>query len=618
MVRPRLSTDADKALSPVVVAGMHRSGTSLAASIVAAGGVRMGKRLLAADRNNRHGYTEDLDFLELNREVLAATTPTDDGGHPDWGWTEHDRRRRDGTDAFAARARELIAARTAAGGRWGWKDPRTTLLLDFWHPLLEDPVYLSVYRPPWGVADSMQRLGAGVFLSNPGYALAIWASYNDHLLDFHQRHADRSLLVSADAIVSEPARFGELLEERLGIRVPTERLTALIDADALVQVGTGDPLAALVDAVHPAASDLLRRLDTAADLPTQRAWPAAGPRFRGSPESRTPKLAVVIPCFNQGETLIETIASVERCTEAVELVIVNDGSDDPVTLKALEALRSRGYVVHDQANAGVAAARNAGVAQTRAAAVLPVDADNRLSPGFIEQAIAVLEASPEVGVVYGNRREFGLRDGVVDVPDFDLPRLLTYNFIDACAVVRRTAWDAAGGYDTTAPVAGWEDWEFWIAVAERGWGFEHVPAPGFEYRVRPDSMIAGTAAPEARRRLYDHVIGRHEKLYGEHLAEILMGAQTMASDLSALARDQERLHRELGPRDQEAEGLHHEIAARVEELRVLHREIATRDEEIRTLHSEVAIRDDEVRRLHREVAIRDEQIARAAGQEHAS
>jgi glycosyltransferase involved in cell wall biosynthesis len=552
--------------SPVVVAGMHRSGTSLAASIIAAGAVRMGDRLLEADRNNRHGYTEDLDFLELNRAVLAATTPTDDGGHPDWGWTEHDRRRPAGSDAFATRASELIAARTRTGERWGWKDPRTTLLLDFWHPLLDDPVYLAVYRSPWDVADSMQRMGAEVFLRNPGYGLAIWSYYNRHLLDFHLRHRDRSLLVSADALVGEPARFGELLEERLGVHVPEDRLASLVDPAALACTPPGDPLAALIDAVHPGASDLLRRLDTAADLAAERVWPATGPRFDASPTSPAARLAVVIPCFNQGETLIEAIASVERSPEELELVVVNDGSDEPATLDVLDALRARGYAIHDQANTGVAAARNAGVAHTRAAAVLPLDADNRLCPDFIAGALAVLEASPAVGVVYGNRREFGLRDGVVDVPPFDLPTLLTYNFIDACAVVRRTAWEAARGHDATAPISGWEDWEFWIAVAERGWAFHHLPATAFEYRVRPDSMVAGTTSPDARRRLYDHVIARHDALYREHLAEILMRGQSAAGDLVSIARDRDRLHGEIALRDEEIRQLHEDVAIRDEEI----------------------------------------------------
>jgi GT2 family glycosyltransferase len=447
-------------------------------------------------------------------------------------------------------------------------------------------------------------MGAEVFLGNPGYALAIWCYYNHRLLDFHLRHRDRSLLVSSDAVVREPARLSDLLEERIAVSVPKDLLQSLVKDSALQLTAPGDPLEALVEAVHPAASDLLRELDAAADLGPSAVRAPAGSRSGGRSKPVTPRLAVVIPCFNQGETLIEAIASAERSTEDLELIIVDDGSDEPATLKALDALRRRGYAIHDQANAGVAAARNAGVARTRAAAVLPLDADNRLCPGFVEKALAVLEASPEVGVVYGNRQEFGLRDGVVDVPPFDLPTLLTYNFIDACGVVRRTAWEAAGGYDTTAPVPGWEDWEFWIAIAEHGWAFRHVPAAGFEYRVRPDSMVTGTTGLDARRRLYRHVIARHEPLYREHLAEVLMRGQSLASELFSTARAQERVHSEVASRD--------------EETRQLHREVGVRDQEIRRLHEEVRVRDEEIRRLHREVGVRDEEIQRARTPDHMS
>ncbi|HEX9941494.1 MAG TPA: hypothetical protein VGG03_05740 [Thermoanaerobaculia bacterium] len=73
--------------STIVVAGMHRSGTSLVASILAAFGISMGEQRIA-DQNNPRGYFEDLDFLALDRHMLVEATLPDDGGHRDWGWTE--------------------------------------------------------------------------------------------------------------------------------------------------------------------------------------------------------------------------------------------------------------------------------------------------------------------------------------------------------------------------------------------------------------------------------------------------------------------------------------------------------------------------------------------------
>ena len=110
----------------------------------------MGEALLAADAHNRPGYFEDLRFLDLNRRILAAAVPARRQGHADWGWT------RDmdaiGVDAglldpFVARADALVARRSARRC-WGWKDPRTSVLLDFWDARLADARYVFVYRAP--------------------------------------------------------------------------------------------------------------------------------------------------------------------------------------------------------------------------------------------------------------------------------------------------------------------------------------------------------------------------------------------------------------------------------------------------------------------------------------
>ncbi|MEO1087367.1 MAG: sulfotransferase family protein, partial [Acidobacteriota bacterium] len=57
-------------------------------SIMAASGVHVGESLVPADQHNRKGYFEDVDFLSLNRRMLSECCDANDGGHPDWGWTE--------------------------------------------------------------------------------------------------------------------------------------------------------------------------------------------------------------------------------------------------------------------------------------------------------------------------------------------------------------------------------------------------------------------------------------------------------------------------------------------------------------------------------------------------
>lgn len=533
--------------SPVVVAGMHRSGTSLVASILSALDVGMGEHLLGSDRNNPKGYFEDLEFLELSRRILLAATRPDDGGHPDWGWTETESLDGGRGNGFRQEAQGLIARRARSGSRWGWKDPRTTLLLDFWHPLLDDPFYVFVYRFPWEVADSMQRLGAEVFLCNPGYAYRIWAFYNRHLLDFHRRHRDRSLLVSTDALLRQPERFCELVAGRLGLRASGRPIEDLLDRHLFQRLDEDDPLPSLVTATHPECMSLLAELDGVADLSSAGLWHAAPLAGGRSAASDGVRLSVVIPCFNHGEFLIEAVASVEHSIRVpYEQIIVNDGSSEPRTLEVLDILRRGGYQVIDQENSGLAAARNRGIEQARAPYILPLDADNRLRPGFIEPALEILDAHPEVGVVYGDRRDFGLRNVTVDVPPFDLDTLLPCNFIDACAILRKSLWSACGEYDSAMPAPGWEDWDLWIGAAGRGWQFRHLPGEAFDYRVRPQSMLTAFANEELRRRLSTYIIAKHRDLYWQRLPEILVRAQRSANDLFRLAREHELLHAEAG------------------------------------------------------------------------
>ena len=102
-----------------------------------------------------------------------------------------------------------------------------------------------------------------------------------------------------------------------------------------------------------------------------------------------------------------------------------------------------------------------------------------------------------IGVVYGDAQLFGESSEISRVPDFSLARLVEGNFIDACAVYRRSVWEEVGGYDENM-LLGWEDWEFWLRVALKNWGFRHLDAVLFDYRVR-DRYLVGLLATDGTR-----------------------------------------------------------------------------------------------------------------------
>jgi glycosyltransferase involved in cell wall biosynthesis len=224
------------------------------------------------------------------------------------------------------------------------------------------------------------------------------------------------------------------------------------------------------------------------------------------------RVSIVIPCFNHGRFLREAIASVEQCDrDSYELIIVNDGSTDAETGKVIGDLQAAGYHVINQDNQGLAAARNAGIRVAKGAYILPLDADNRIKPDYIYKATHILDSNPEVAVAYGKPEYFGdpVELPLKPVTEFDVIQLLDGNFIDACAVFRKSAWEKCGGYDMSMPAPGLEDWDLWLSMSARGYRFYFINEVLFDYRVRHESMIHGLLQNGKFSSVVDYLTRKH-------------------------------------------------------------------------------------------------------------
>ena len=147
----------------------------------------------------------------------------------------------------------------------------------------------------------------------------------------------------------------------------------------------------------------------------------------------------------------------EKCPRDLwELIIVNDGSTDEETLRVLVELRKEGYRIIDQENQGLGAARNTGIRESAGEYILPLDSDNKIRPEYLLTGIEILEASPDVGVVYGDAEYFGEKTGIWKGQEFDRTELLVGNYIDACAVFRRGIWEQVNGFEVEMPRQGIE------------------------------------------------------------------------------------------------------------------------------------------------------------------
>ena len=150
--------------APIIVLGMHRSGTSCLAGLLQEAGVWFG-RVPRRSRHNGWGTREHEMIVRLNDEVLA-----DSGGRWDYPpvisiWTDKQEMRRDSL---------LVRMEKRARGPWGFKDPRTLLTLDFW----PEGQYIGTFRHPYAVARSLrQARGIGILRG-----LELWVEYNSKML----------------------------------------------------------------------------------------------------------------------------------------------------------------------------------------------------------------------------------------------------------------------------------------------------------------------------------------------------------------------------------------------------------------------------------------------------
>ncbi|MFN5944761.1 MAG: glycosyltransferase [Phycisphaerae bacterium] len=239
-------------------------------------------------------------------------------------------------------------------------------------------------------------------------------------------------------------------------------------------------------------------------------------RPRATTAKRTPRVGVVIPCFNHGAFIDDAIASVRAQTRKVDdIIIVDDGGTDPFTCEHLPKVAMNGVRLLRQHNQGLAMARNNGIADMHAREPIDyfvaLDADDTIEPMFAEKLLNQLEANPHLGYAYSTVSYFGAHVGAWQCPAYDPARLTIENMSVATAVVRTQAWQEVGGYNADM-IYGFEDWDFWLALLCKGWHGTRVDEPLFNYRKHAGgSMLARTQ--ERRGEMIARMVEHHRWLY---------------------------------------------------------------------------------------------------------
>lgn len=210
-------------------------------------------------------------------------------------------------------------------------------------------------------------------------------------------------------------------------------------------------------------------------------------------------VSVIVPAYNASAFLEETILSILASTySALEIIVVDDGSsDDTFALANKLAVKNPQIRVFTQPNRGVSAARNRALREAIGTYILPVDTDDLISTTYIENAVAILEAQPEVKVVYAKAKFFGLRQGEWKLPTYSLHKLAMHNQIYVSAMYRKADALAFGGYCET--ILGREDWEFWISMLKHGGEVVQLNEVGLFYRIQKQSKRVSDRQNKAER-----------------------------------------------------------------------------------------------------------------------
>ena len=220
-----------------------------------------------------------------------------------------------------------------------------------------------------------------------------------------------------------------------------------------------------------------------------------------------PLVSVIIPVYNAAPFIRETLDSVQASTyRPLEIVMVDDAStDDSLAIITAYAEQHDNCRVFPQAALGVSATRNHAIREAQGTYILPVDADDKIGPTYIEHAVQVLEQHPDVRVVGCRARMFGDVDKPWQLPRFSHALLARKNMIPVTSLFRKADWERTGGFCEQDIYR--EDWDFWLSMMELGGTYHLLDEVGLFYRVRRGSRRAD--AKQRKRAIVDAVNRRH-------------------------------------------------------------------------------------------------------------
>lgn len=188
----------------LIIAGFHRSGTSLTAQLLNRAGLFLGENLLKPDASNRYGHFEDVEVKAFHERLL-------NNSGVDWRIDEALLPKV--TPQNWRNISTLVENRRLEHKLWGFKDPRVCMFLQLWKYMLPGAKVLTVYREPAGSVYSLKRRHSSQlfaetgpldkhrsFFEQPDLAARMWLAHNREVLKFARAYPEDTMVVSFEMI----------------------------------------------------------------------------------------------------------------------------------------------------------------------------------------------------------------------------------------------------------------------------------------------------------------------------------------------------------------------------------------------------------------------------------
>ena len=234
-----------------------------------------------------------------------------------------------------------------------------------------------------------------------------------------------------------------------------------------------------------------------------------------------PLVSVVIPCYNDGQYLDDSVGSVlNQSFRDLEILIVNDGSTDKSTLQKLDSFNHPQIKVLHKENGHLSSARNHGIRNASGEIIVTLDADDMFERKFIKKGVELLQKSDQYGAVTCYLKSFGLRKFKWKPMGGDLINFLYRQESCASAMFWKKCWEQIGGYDENMKT-GYEDWEFWLRLTSAGWKVAVLEEYLLNYRITDKSMLLTQSEPN-RDKIISYILEKHKDLYWNNLKEAIV------------------------------------------------------------------------------------------------